>query len=718
VRSRGGLISRSGVRSHVGSRGSMAGHGVGLRGLRGPQKVTGGGFAHADDAEAGQPMKPAEVEQLQRECEMLALDACLLWRSFDEAAHGKSASIGRVGTDPDARALREISQDDRWAVDELVSTVKSLDKTFDHNRAVAQARFFADLADHVVEQHRKMGDEPCKIIARYLNLDEGQLEPHMEWLMGLLEAQHLMRTVPLQEATHLGQLEAQVSRGIAQAMGFVVDALTTVHGAVEQAAVLEALEAVRMRAVPGMALVGGRIAYFGEDSLRPPVSVEAFLEAILCEAGWTSPPAASPPPAAPVALPRVASQSPPPPVEEPTLRELAAATGEVLVNPQFPMILPEGSAHKPIPASNGRSLPGDLFAQQRRQQHAQMVERARLGGMAASYGDSDRTGLATPIVKTREISFEEHSRLAHTINPYNPPDYHVITPSIKRLPPTISDSPGSPESSSPSIRRSPLGSRLGSRRSSLHLHSPSNSHSQCQQHLGMQDAMSPNRVMNNPVVTKLSRSQEANRSPPPTSAPKLSGIPQRLTPVTPPFINDKHRNWPLQDNKVWNTDLLSEYVSKSRNQLSINPAGASFPGGATFPMGAPPRKSLLEVAGAGEEITLPEHIQRLHGIEQRIHHAQAKQLSSMEEKLAHDEARLRARIERRLDEVETRLHVALSEDRKRWQKKAQHMTVREGYHQNRAKMKSSFNAKPTQSSLVDPMLSATNVYGRTPYAAP
>jgi len=70
---------------------------------------------------------------------------------------------------------------------------------------------------------------------------------------------------------------------------------------------------------------------------------------------------------------------------------------------------------------------------------------------------------------------------------------------------------------------------------------------------------------------------------------------------------------------------------------------------------------------------------------------------------------------RRLNEVEMRLHIALSEDRQRWQRKANQMTIRDGYHKNRAKMKASFAPKPAP-PLTDPMMSATSVYGRQPYA--
>merc|ERR1719324_1619313 len=161
--------------------------------------------------------------------------------------------------------------------------------------------------------------------------------------------------------------------------------------------------------------------------------------------------------------------------------------------------------------------------------------------------------------------------------------------------------------------------------------------------------MSPQKIVNNPQILRLERNRAAHGG----------GLPE-----TPPLGLERHQNWPLQEDKLWSTEVLTEYVAKSDNQTSNNPVGAAH----TVSAGPNARRSLLEVPSGAEMPMLPAHMRRIHAIEQRIQSSQAEQLSAMEQKLASDEARLRSRIERRLDEVEMRLHIALSEDRERWQK--------------------------------------------------
>jgi len=57
-----------------------------------------------------------------------------------------------------------------------------------------------------------------------------------------------------------------------------------------------------------------------------------------------------------------------------------------------------------------------------------------------------------------------------------------------------------------------------------------------------------------------------------------------------------------------------------------------------------------------------------------------------------------------------RLQIALSEDRQRWQKKAQQMTIRDGYIKNKSKMKQGYNPKHPP-ALTDPMQVAVTITG-------
>ena len=235
--------------------------------------------------------------------------------------------------------------------------------------------------------------------------------------------------------------------------------------------------------------------------------------------------------------------------------------------------------------------------------------------------------------------------------------------------------------------------------------------------------MSPAKLMANPLVQKLTKDKDKPKSPKlrgsKQSTPhgsRRSSRGQRLPkPETPLDQKLPQQHWPLKEDQLWSTELLAEYVHKSgSNSMRADPDMARH----TFPKKSDTRRSLLDIARggeAGDDPRLPAHINRLHDIELRIKTQQQKAISDAEKKLVNDEHQLRHRIERRLNEVEMKLHIALSEDRQRWQKKANMMTIRDGYHKSRAKMKSTFNPKPPR-QLTDPMMSATSVYGRQAYS--
>lgn len=446
-------------------------------------------------------------------------------------------------------------------------------------------------------------------LAKYLRVDERDIEPHMQWLQTLFKMQDLLVDVPWKDAGAVESIDSQVARGVAWVVDLLLHALSQCYASDDSKHVAATLDAVSSSHVPGAALVQGQLAFFSQPTKRPPVSIPAFLDAAATHEWAIEMPMNTAPPVGSAAIVTghvAAAQSRPTGQILESLRDRAAAEGEVMVNPQHPILCPDGTAHHGEP-SFGRSLPGDMFGDQ----DARSMQRTHLDQLAAGYGASSRTGIATPLIKNRKISLEEHIRSTQSLNPYSPPPHHKFEPNIERLPTPAEVRQAAREEVEAAERHghaamSRKGSRTASRRASLHLHSPSRPHSQCQQCLGMQDAMSPTKVVNNPTVVKLSKSG---------SRPGV--------PATPPLAR---KNWPLKEDKLWSTDLLSEYVKKSHSQIEKNPVSAAFLPDVqrhTIPAGAPPRKSLLDVAAADAPGSrLPEHINRMNIIEKRIHDVQ------------------------------------------------------------------------------------------------
>lgn len=263
------------------------------------------------------------------------------------------------------------------------------------------------------------------------------------------------------------------------------------------------------------------------------------------------------------------------------------------------------------------------------------LRRPILNHLAAGYGDSARTGLATPVI--------------------------MVPGSGQPL--GMPPSPLMPNTAMPSPLGSPV-SRENLIRTATNPYTPVSP-------AAIQPPKSPSGGTNKPA------SQLGPRPPP---SPPRSPLRNQLESL-PELESHTAQEWPLKRDKVWSQELFDEYVHKTPgsvpglkkvDRMLINGTPINSPG-----MGSPPYSMSPAKSPVKPSLDYDSNMQRSLEIANSLQAKQQSHLEAVERRLHGDEKRLRVRIERRLEEVETKLHEALAEDRQRWQRRARENTVRE-----------------------------------------